>query len=76
MEVRGPGRAPRAQGESILHKEKAFLIHEVLTRWISKGKAGTPVELGVPVCILEDGNGFVLSCEIMREGGDTDVVVR
>ena len=62
-------------GEKIPHDEKAFSIHEEHTRWISKGKAGTPVELGVPVCILEDGNGFVLGCKIMWEGGDTDVAV-
>ena len=63
------------KGEKIPHKEKVFSIHEEHTRWISKGKAGTPVELGVPVCILEDGNGFVLGHEIMWEGGDTDVAV-
>ena len=63
-------------GEKIPHDEKVFSIHEEHTRWISKGKAGTPVELGgVPVCILEDGNGFALGCKIMWEGGDTDVAV-
>ena len=45
------------------------------TRWIAKGKAGKKVELGVPVCVVEDGNGFVLDHEIMWEGGDTDVAV-
>ena len=28
-----------------------FSIFETHTRWIAKGKAGTPVELGVPVCV-------------------------
>ena len=37
-----------------LKDEKVFSIFEPYTRWISKGKAGTPVELGVPVCVLED----------------------
>ena len=63
------------KGEKIPHKEKVFSIHEEHTRWISKGKAGTPVELGVPVCILEDGNGFVLGHGIMWKDGDTDVAV-
>ena len=33
------------------------------------------MELGVPVCIVDDGNGSVLGCEIMREGTDTDIAV-
>ena len=42
---------------------------------ISKGKAGKTVEFGVPVCIVEDGNGFVLGHEILWTGGDADVAV-
>ena len=42
------------KGETIPQDEKVFSIFEAHTRWISKGKAGTPVELGVPVCVLED----------------------
>ena len=42
------------KGETIPQDEKVFSIFESHTRWISKGKAGTPVELGVPVCVLED----------------------
>ena len=61
--------------ETIPHGEKVFSIFEEHTRWISKGKAGKKVELGVPVCIVEDGNGFVLDHEIMWTGGDTDVAV-
>ena len=63
------------QEEKIPHGEKVFSIFEEHTRWISKGKAGTPFELGVPVSIVEDGNGFVLGHEIMWTGGDTDVAV-
>ena len=32
--------------ETIPHEEKVFSIFEEHTRWVSKGKAGTPVELG------------------------------
>ncbi len=55
------------QGEKIPHSEKVFPIFEPHTRWISKGKAGCPVELGVPVCILEDHFGFILHHEVMWE---------
>ena len=51
--------------KKIPHGEKVFSIFEEHTRWISKGKAGTPFELGVPVCIVEDGTGFVLGHEIL-----------
>ena len=39
------------KGEMIPHNEKVFSIFEPHTRWISKGKAGRPVESGVQVCI-------------------------
>ena len=63
------------KGETIPHGEKVFSIFEPHTRWISKGKAGCPVELGVPVCILEDRHGFVLHHEVMWEGSDVDYAV-
>ena len=46
-------------GETIPHAEKVFSIFEPHTEWISKGKAGVPVELGVKVCILEDQHQFI-----------------
>ena len=61
--------------EAIPHGEKMFSIFEPHTRWISKGKAGCPVEFGLPVCILEDEHGFVLHHQVMWEGGDTDHAV-
>ena len=63
------------KGETIPQNEKVFSIFEPHTRWISKGKAGCPVELGVPVCILEDQHGFVLHHEVMWEGSDVDYAV-
>ncbi len=47
-------------GEVIAHEEKVFSIFEPHTEWISKGKAGVPVELGLKVCILEDQHQFIL----------------
>ena len=63
------------KGETIPHEEKVFSIFEPHTRWISKGKAGCPVELGVPVCIMEDQHQFILNHIVMWEGSDVDVAV-
>lgn len=40
-------------GETIPHHEKVFSLFEEHTEWISKGKAGVPVELGLKVCIVK-----------------------
>ncbi len=63
------------KGETIPHAGKVFSIFEPHTRWVSKGKAGCPVELGVPLCVLEDNHGFILHHEIMWRGGDVDYAV-
>ena len=63
------------KGETIPQNEKVFSIFETHTRWISKGKAGRPVELGVPVCIIEDQYQFILHHEIMWTGSDVDIAV-
>jgi hypothetical protein len=63
------------QGERIPHEEKVFSIFEPHTEWISKGKAGTPVELGVRVAISEDQFGFILHHRVMFEQTDDQVAV-
>lgn len=63
------------QGEKIPHDEKVFSIFEEHTEWISKGKAGVPVELGLRVCILEDQYGFILNHRVMAKEVDVDVAV-
>ena len=45
------------------------------TRWIMKGKAGKPVELGVPLTVLEDQHPFILGWHLQWQGGDGDVAV-
>ena len=57
-------------GESIPHSEKVFSLHQPHTEWISKGKAGVPVELGLRVAIIEDQYGFILgaSCDGKADG--------
>ena len=63
------------QGEAIPHEEKVFSVFEEHTRWNSKGKAGVPVEFGVPVAIVEDQYQFLLEHHILWEGNDTDVAL-
>ena len=61
--------------ETIAHEEKVFSIFEPHTRWVAKGKAGVPVELGVPVCVMEDQYRFILHHKILWAGSDVDAAV-
>ena len=62
-------------GKRIPHHEKLFSLFEEHTEWISKGKAGVPVELGLNICILEDQYGFILHHRVMEEETDDAVAV-
>ena len=62
-------------GETIPHDEKVFSIFEPHTEWISKGKAGVPVELGVRVCVLEDQHRFLLHHQVMAKQTDDQSAV-
>jgi hypothetical protein len=63
------------EGETIPHGEKVFSIFQPHTEWISKGKAGVPVELGLRVCVLEDRNRFILHHRVMVQETDEQVAV-
>jgi len=63
------------QGESIPHEEKVFSIFQPHTEWISKGKAGVPVELGLRVCVIEDQHRFILHHHVMEKTTDDQVAV-
>jgi len=63
------------QGEVIPHEEKYFSVFETHTEWISKGKAGVPVELGLKVCIVEDQYQFILHHQVMEKKTDEEVCV-
>lgn len=63
------------QGEVIPHEEKVFSIFEPHTEWISKGKAGVPVELGLKVCVVEDQHQFILHHQVMEHKTDNQVCV-
>ena len=60
-------------GQVIPAGEKVFSIFQPHTEWISKGKAGVPVELGLRVCIVEDQNGFILHHQVMEKITDDQV---
>jgi hypothetical protein len=63
------------QGEIIPPDEKVFSIFEPYTEWLSKGKAGVPVEFGLNVCILEDQYQFILYHRVMQHEADVDIAV-
>ena len=62
--------------EKIPHHEKVFSIFQPHTEWISKGKAGVPVELGIKISIVEDQWGFILHHRVMQQETDDQVAVR
>ena len=63
------------QGETIPHGEKVFSIFQPHTEWISKGKAGVPVELGLRVAVVEDQHRFILHHQVMAKTTDDQVAV-
>jgi hypothetical protein len=63
------------QGQTIPHQEKVFSLFEPHTRWLCKGKAGVPVELGVAVCVMEDQYQFILYHRILWHETDDQVAV-
>lgn len=63
------------EGKSIAHEEKVFSLFEEHTEWISKGKAGVPVELGLKVNIIEDQHGYLLHHQVMENQSDDQVAV-
>jgi hypothetical protein len=62
-------------GEKIPHEEKFFSIFQPHTEWISKGKAGVPVELGLRVCIVEDTEGYLLHHQVMERKTDDRIAI-
>jgi hypothetical protein len=61
--------------EIIPHSEKVFSLFNPFTEWISKGKAGVPVELGLKVSISTDHHGFILAHRTMEQEQDVDVAI-
>ncbi|MBK8118688.1 MAG: ISNCY family transposase [Sulfuritalea sp.] len=55
--------------------QQVFSVFQTHTEWISKGKAGVPVELGLRVCIMEDQHRFILHHQVMEKQTDDQVAV-
>jgi transposase, IS5 family len=62
-------------GQTIPHEEKVFSLFQRHTDWISKGKAGVPVELGLRVAVVEDQHRFILTHQVMQKTTDDQVAV-
>jgi hypothetical protein len=62
-------------GEVIPHSEKVFSIFQDHSEWVSKGKAGVPVEFGLRVAIMTDQRGFILHHQVMENQTDDKVAV-
>lgn len=62
-------------GETIPNSEKVYSIFQPHTEWISKGKLGVPVELGIKVSIVEDQYQFILHHRVMEKESDSQVAV-
>jgi len=62
------------KGEIIPHSEKVFSIFESHTEWISKGKLGTPVELGHRLLITSTKRGIIVDYKIMENRTDVEEV--
>ena len=62
-------------GQSIPHEEKVFSLFQPHTEWLSKGKAGVPMELGVKVCIVQDQHQFILHHQVMQRQRHEQVCV-
>ena len=60
-------------GETIAHAEKVFSLFQLHTEWISKGKAGVPVELGLRVAVVEDQHRFILHHQVMEKTTDDQI---
>lgn len=61
--------------ETIPHDEKIFSIFQPHTEWVSKGKAGVPVELGLRVHIVEDQHQFLLHHRVARKQTDEKLAI-
>ena len=69
------GAASSAGGDDSARREGLFDFRGSHALGFAKGKAGTPVELGVPVALIEDQYQFVLHHEVLWQGSDVDVAV-
>lgn len=63
------------QGETIEASEKVYSVFNPEVEWVVKGKAGTPFELGIKVCVIEDQHQFIIHHRVMQSEEDADIAV-
>ncbi len=61
--------------EKTPHEEKVFSLFQPHTEWISKGKAGVPVERGLRVCVLEATQGYIVHHGVMQKETDHQIAL-
>jgi RNA polymerase sigma factor (sigma-70 family) len=57
-------------GEKIPHAEKVFSLSQSHAEWISKDKAGVPLELSLRVAVVENQHRFILHHHVMEKTTD------
>lgn len=63
------------KGETIPHGEKIFSIFEPHTEWVSKGKAGVPVEFGIKLAVVQDQHQFIVHHHVMENQQDVNIAI-
>lgn len=63
------------KGEKIPHEEKLFSLFEPHTEWISKGKSGSRIDLGLNVVIVSDQFCNILAHKILEKEHEVNVAV-
>lgn len=58
------------EGEKVPNVEKLFSLFEPDTELIKRGKAGSPIEFGHKVMVIEDALGFICWWQVLPIGAD------
>ena len=64
------------EGETVPNADKLFSLFEPDTELIKRGKAGSPIEFGHKVMVIEDAVGFICHWKVLPIGADErDVLI-
>lgn len=68
--VHGTAYRRVVEGETVPNADKLFSLFEPDTELIKRGKAGSPIEFGHQVMVLEDAVGFLCHWKVLPIGSD------
>ncbi len=68
--VRGTAYRRVVLGEKVPNTDKLFSLFEPDTELIKRGKAGSPIEFGHKVMVIEDAVGFICHWKVLPIGAD------